>query len=206
MTPLPVREGRCDRTWSTLRAIDRRYHVRRARRCPRRRGRATLHPGAVWARIPSKSSRLIERTASLFQADLYLGEWSGVEGFVKQLTIWKVRPELCVDPGAVELLLEDLKQAASLSASSVTHILDVWQGEAEIVVAMEHVGGVTMAAAARRAVGRGELLPLDAILSSLSRSSRPSRSLTTARPAAGRSSTATSGRSTSSSASRGRFA
>ena len=33
------------------------------------------------------------------------------------------------------VLLEDLKKAARLSASSVTHILDVWQGEADIVVA-----------------------------------------------------------------------
>lgn len=103
----------------------------------------------------------------MFHCKVSLAEWSGVEGFVKQLTIWHVRPELCVDKHAVDVLLGGLKAAAGLSASTAAQILDVWWADSTIVVAAEHVSGMTMTHAMEKAASGGRLLPMDVVLKSL---------------------------------------
>jgi serine/threonine protein kinase/tetratricopeptide (TPR) repeat protein len=108
--------------------------------------------------------RIIRPAAALFQADLFLAEWSGVEGFSKQVTCWRVRQELTDQAEAQRLLLADLKQAAHLSSPQITHILDVWREEEQIVIAMEHLAGVTLAQAAQRLAARDQLLPLEVVL------------------------------------------
>lgn len=115
----------------------------------------------------NRSYRLIRPLGEMFHCEVYLAEWSGVEGFVKQLTIWHVRPELCVDPQSVEVLLDGLKSAAALSASTASQILDVWWQDSRIAVSAEHVSGLSMGAAMGMAADKDELLPIDVVLKAL---------------------------------------
>lgn len=112
----------------------------------------------------SAAYRLIRRLGDLFHSEIHLAEWSGVEGFVKQLTVWRVRPELCLDTDAVDILLSGLKGAASLSASTATQVLDVWWAKDRISIAAEHLSGLSLDKVASRAAQRGEGLPFDTIL------------------------------------------
>lgn len=114
-----------------------------------------------------KAYRLIRPLAELFHCKIHLAEWSGVEGFVKQITVWHVRPELCVDSQAVETLLEGLKSAAALSASTGAQILDVWWSEDQIAFAAEHISGMTMGRAMDIASKGGQHIPFDTVLTVL---------------------------------------
>lgn len=116
---------------------------------------------------PSTAYRLIRPQAELYHCMIHLAEWSGVEGFVKQLTVWHVRPELCVDARVVDVLLEGLTAAAALSASAGAQILDVWRANDRIALAAEHISGMTMGQALARARSNGERLPLDTVLAAL---------------------------------------
>lgn len=114
---------------------------------------------------PSQSCRILRPAGALFQADLFLGEWLGAEGFTKQITLWKVRPELCAAPEAVAALRRDLNLAGQLSTALVTNVIDVWYAEEAITVVVEQLGGLHLGEATRRAVLNGLLLPTDVVLS-----------------------------------------
>jgi tetratricopeptide (TPR) repeat protein len=115
----------------------------------------------------SGAYRLIRKLGSLYHSEINLAEWSGVEGFVKQLTVWHVRPELCLDTVAVDVLLAGLKGAASLSASTATQVLDVWWAKDRIAIAAEHLSGLSMSTAATQSVERGEPLPFETVMLAL---------------------------------------
>ncbi len=115
----------------------------------------------------SAAYRLIRKLGALYHSQIHLAEWSGVEGFVKQMTVWHVRPELCLDTDAVDVLLAGLKGAAALSASTATQVLDVWWARDRIAIAAEHLSGISMATAARQAMDRQQLLPFDTIMMAL---------------------------------------
>lgn len=115
----------------------------------------------------SAAYRLIRKLGSLYHSQIHLAEWSGVEGFIKQMTVWHVRPELCLDTDAVDILLGGLKGAAALSASTATQVLDVWWARDRIAIAAEHLSGISMTTAARQAMEQSQLLPFDTIMMAL---------------------------------------
>jgi tetratricopeptide (TPR) repeat protein len=115
----------------------------------------------------SAAYRFIRTLGSVYHSSIHLAEWSGVEGFVKQLTVWQVRPELCVDTDAVDVLLRGLKGVAALTVSTATQVMDVWWSRDRIAVAAEHVSGISMAAAAAQAARQNRLLPFDTIMGAL---------------------------------------
>jgi tetratricopeptide (TPR) repeat protein len=111
--------------------------------------------------------QLLGPAGALFQAELHLAEWCGLEGFAKQFTLWRVRPELGARPGAMDLLLADLNQAAKLTVAPVTQVLDVWRTAAGVEIAVEHVSGVTLAEAIRCATATGRPLPVHSVVAML---------------------------------------
>lgn len=121
---------------------------------------------------PSKNCRIIGPIGALYQADIYLAEWTGAEGFTKELTLWKVRPELCETPEAVEALNRDLKLAGQVSSSLATHVIDVWHPKEGFSIAVEHLSGLTLSQAMRRSAEKQLLLPIDVVLSAALQISR----------------------------------
>jgi serine/threonine-protein kinase len=111
-----------------------------------------------------RNCRIIRPAGALFQADIFLAERAGAEGFTKQLALWKVRPELCKRPGGVAALHRDLKLAGQISSAQVTHVLDVWHADDVFTVAVEHLSGLTLAQATRRAAELGTFMPIEVAL------------------------------------------
>lgn len=135
--------------------------------------------GSHWARAvdfmrddAQRECRVLRPAGALYQADLHLAQWCGAEGFTKQITLWKVRPELCADSGPRDLLREDLRAAARLSTALVTQVLDLWREEEALVVAVEHLAGVSLARAAGVAGEREEKLPVELVLAVLLETAR----------------------------------
>lgn len=109
--------------------------------------------------------RVIRPLGALYQADIFLAERSGAEGFTKQVALWKVRPELSQQTKANTRLHEDLRSAAKLSTSLVTHILDVVGDDAALEIVVEHLNGVSLDEAANMATERSHRLTDDMVLS-----------------------------------------
>ena len=110
--------------------------------------------------------RIVDAAGELFHADLHVAELSGVEGFVKLFTLWKVHPRLC-EAGAVKLLLEDLNLVSKLSVWSISQVMDIWWSSSAITFSTEYVKGTTLAGARDVAAGRGERLPYTAVLATI---------------------------------------
>ena len=109
--------------------------------------------------------RILEKTGQLFQGDVFRAEWTGVEGFVKFVSVWKIRPELCRDGRAVDFLLEDLRLIAKKPGGAVTRVLDVWRDPENVAVCTEFEAGVTLAKILDRARRTGVFPPVEATLS-----------------------------------------
>jgi tetratricopeptide (TPR) repeat protein len=88
--------------------------------------------------------RIVSGATPLFHADLYVAEWSGVEGFVKQFTLWQVRPELCHDDAIAHTLIEDMRRAAAIPVGTASPILDVWRTASDVLIATGFSSGRTL--------------------------------------------------------------
>lgn len=117
------------------------------------------------SRPPVSDLRILRPAGALFQADLFLAEWSEGEGRApggaRLVTAWLVRPRLLADAAATALLLEDLELAVKLASPSIVRVLDVWRNERGLVVATERVEGSTLAEAMIRAAETDDRLPPD---------------------------------------------
>ena len=77
-------------------------------------------------------------------AEIYRANYSGIEGFAKELVIKRLREEFALRPTVVQMFLDEARIAAQLSHPNVVGIVDVGQVEGAYYLAMEYVHGVDL--------------------------------------------------------------
>lgn len=91
---------------------------------------------------------------------VYVGAKVGAGGFVKEVAIKQLLPELAVDPAVVERFLAEARLVARLSHPGIVQTLELGETERGYFIVMEYVHGVDAATLLRRLKRRGERLPL----------------------------------------------
>lgn len=103
---------------------------------------------------------LVEHIATGGMAEIYRANYSGIEGFAKELVIKRLRPEFAVRPPVVEMFLDEARVAATLTHNNVVHTYDLGALDGEYYIAMELLKGEELVAVLRRAVKSGHRVPL----------------------------------------------
>ena len=103
---------------------------------------------------------LVEHIATGGMAEIYRANYSGIEGFAKELVIKRLRPEFAVRPAVVEMFLDEARVAATLTHNNVVHTYDLGTLDGEYYIAMELLKGEELVAVLRRAVKSGLRVPL----------------------------------------------
>jgi hypothetical protein len=93
--------------------------------------------------------RLVRRLDGIAAGDAYLAKLVGVRGFEKPVVIWRIGGRPMHDPGFIETVMFEAKQAASLSHANVAQVLDLAIVDGMCFVATEHVRGNTLDAVLR---------------------------------------------------------
>lgn len=102
---------------------------------------------------------LIEHIATGGMAEIYRAEYSGIEGFAKELVIKRLRSEFAERPEVVNMFLDEARVAATLTHNNVVHTYDLGEIAGEYYIAMEFLKGEELVAVLRRAVKSGRMIP-----------------------------------------------
>ncbi|MCA9657803.1 MAG: serine/threonine protein kinase [Myxococcales bacterium] len=93
-------------------------------------------------------------------AEIYRANYSGIEGFAKELVIKRLREEFALRPPVVQMFLDEARVAATLTHNNVVHTYDLGELMGEYYIAMELLKGEELVAVLRRAVQTGRRIPL----------------------------------------------
>lgn len=103
---------------------------------------------------------LVEHIATGGMAEIYRAQYSGIEGFAKELVVKRLREEFSVRPPVVRMFLDEARVAATLTHQNVVHTYDLGELQGEYFIAMELLKGQELVAVLRRAVKTGKKVPL----------------------------------------------
>ncbi len=103
---------------------------------------------------------LVEHIATGGMAEIYRAQYSGIEGFAKELVVKRLREEFAARPSVVQMFLDEARVAATLTHQNVVHTYDLGDVQGEYFIAMELLKGEELVAVLRRAVKTGHMLPL----------------------------------------------
>jgi serine/threonine protein kinase len=103
---------------------------------------------------------LVEHIATGGMAEIYRAQYSGIEGFAKELVIKRLREEFAARPSVVQMFLDEARVAATLTHQNVVHTYDLGELQGEYYIAMELLKGEELVAVLRRAVKTGRMLPM----------------------------------------------
>lgn len=104
---------------------------------------------------------LVEHIATGGMAEVYRAQYTGIEGFAKELVVKRLREEFVERPEIVQMFLDEARVAATLTHNNVVHTYDLGELGGEYFIAMELLVGEELVAVLRRAVGTGNMLPMD---------------------------------------------
>ncbi len=107
---------------------------------------------------------LLKRLASSGDAEVLLARASGAAGFEHHVVIKRMRPAPGQDPRAVDMFLDELRLAGSLHHHHIVQVHDAGREGNDYFFAMEYVHGEDLRKILTRVVQRGELIPLDHIV------------------------------------------
>ncbi len=107
---------------------------------------------------------LIEHIATGGMAEIYRANYSGIEGFAKELVIKRLREEFAARDDVVRMFLDEARVAATLTHNNVVHTYDLGELDGEYYIAMELLKGQELVAVLRRAVQAGLKIPLQIAL------------------------------------------
>ena len=107
---------------------------------------------------------LVEHIATGGMAEIYRAQYSGIEGFAKELVIKRLREEFAARPSVVQMFLDEARVAATLTHQNVVHTYDLGELQGEYYIAMELLKGQELVAVLRRAVKTGHMLPMQIAL------------------------------------------
>ena len=103
---------------------------------------------------------LVEHIATGGMAEIYRAQYSGIEGFAKELVVKRLREEFAARPSVVRMFLDEARVAATLTHQNVVHTYDLGELQGEYFIAMELLKGQELVAVLRRAVKTGHMVPL----------------------------------------------
>ena len=92
--------------------------------------------------------------------NVYVGAKIGAGGFVKEVAIKQLLPELAVEPAVVDRFLKEARLVARLSHPGIVQTLELGENERGFYIVMEYVRGVDAATLMRRLKRARKRLPL----------------------------------------------
>jgi serine/threonine protein kinase len=104
---------------------------------------------------------LVEHIATGGMAEVYRAQYTGIEGFAKELVVKRLREEFVERPDIVQMFLDEARVAATLTHNNVVHTYDLGELHGEYFIAMELLVGEELVAVLRRAVKTGHMIPMD---------------------------------------------
>ena len=107
---------------------------------------------------------LVEHIATGGMAEIYRANYSGIEGFAKELVIKRLREEYAAQPSVVQMFLDEARVAATLTHNNVVHTYDLGELYGEYYIAMEYLKGQELVDVLRRLVNTGRMIPLNLAL------------------------------------------
>jgi serine/threonine protein kinase len=107
---------------------------------------------------------LVEHIATGGMAEVYRAQYTGIEGFAKELVVKRLREEFVERPEIVQMFLDEARVAATLTHNNVVHTYDLGEIDGEYFIAMELLVGQELVAVLRRAGATGTTVPLDIAL------------------------------------------
>src|SRR5712664_159821 len=113
---------------------------------------------------PIGKYKLVRLIASGGMAEVYLARQAGAAGFEKLVCLKRILPHLARDKQFVEMFLNEARLAARLDHPNIVSIFDLGEANGNYFIAMEFIDGPSLRAAAKRALGRGEWLPIPEIV------------------------------------------
>jgi serine/threonine protein kinase len=107
---------------------------------------------------------LVEHIATGGMAEVYRAQYTGIEGFAKELVVKRLREEFVERPDVVQMFLDEARVAATLTHNNVVHTYDLGELYGEYFIAMELLVGEELVAVLRRTVTTGHMIPMDLAL------------------------------------------
>jgi serine/threonine protein kinase len=104
---------------------------------------------------------LVEHIATGGMAEVYRAQYTGIEGFAKELVVKRLREEFVERPDIIRMFLDEARVAATLTHNNVVHTYDLGELHGEYFIAMELLVGEELVAVLRRAVTTGHMVPMD---------------------------------------------
>jgi serine/threonine-protein kinase len=117
---------------------------------------------------PIGKYKLVRLIASGGMAEVYLARQAGAAGFEKLVCLKRILPHLARDKQFVEMFLNEARLAARLDHPNIVSIFDLGEANGNYFIAMEFIDGPSLRAAAKRALERGERLPIPEIVKIIS--------------------------------------
>ena len=102
---------------------------------------------------------LLARIARGGMAEIYLARQLGVVGFSRLVVVKRILPHLAEEAQFVSMFLEEARVAAMINHPNVVQIFDVGQSGDDYYIAMEYIGGPSVAAICRSAHRRATAVP-----------------------------------------------
>src|SRR5258705_13851940 len=97
-------------------------------------------------------------------AKVFRARQAGAAGFKKLVCLKRNLPHLARDKQFVEIFLNEARLAARLDHPNIVSIFDLGEANGNYFIAMEFIDGPSLRAAAKRALERGERLPIPEIV------------------------------------------
>jgi serine/threonine protein kinase len=104
---------------------------------------------------------LVEHIATGGMAEVYRAQYSGIEGFAKELVVKTLRDEFAARPEVVQMFLNEARVAATLTHGNVVHTYDLGEIGGEYFIAMELLKGEELVQVLRRSQQMGKPISME---------------------------------------------
>ncbi len=104
---------------------------------------------------------LVEHIATGGMAEIYRANYTGIEGFAKELVVKTLREEFAARGDVVGMFLDEARVAATLTHNNVVHTYDLGEIDRDYFIAMELLKGEELVNVMRRAHQMKRPLPLE---------------------------------------------
>lgn len=113
-----------------------------------------------------------KRIATGGMAEVFVGKRVGPHGFVKQVALKRILPQLARDPDFVSMFVDEARLAARLSHPNIVQVFDFGESGSDLYIAMELVDGTNVNRLLRACASRKEPVPIDCALHIASETAR----------------------------------
>ena len=104
---------------------------------------------------------LVEHIATGGMAEIYRAQYTGIEGFAKELVVKTLREDFAARDDVVQMFLGEARVAATLTHNNVVHTYDLGEIGGEFFIAMELLKGEELVNVMRRSFQQKRPLPIE---------------------------------------------